>query len=140
MQTKKYKSYSKIKEEREKKMNKLIKDNGVFFAFSDKQLKEGKEKIGIKDNAELYNIGDGGFIAKSKVKNFMEEMEKMAKKHIKELKENKKIKEDAILYELENHESFYAGNIEPVFDLFEGIFSKDDIQNVFKKYYYTRQI
>jgi hypothetical protein len=56
------------------------------------------------------------------------------KKHKKELKDAKQAKEEAILYELKNHECFYTGSIEDVVDLFNGVYSKKDILTVFKKY------
>jgi len=61
---------------------------------------------------------------------------KQADKHqSKELKEARELKEQAILYELNNYECFYAGNnLEDVADIFKGIYTKQDILKVFKKY------
>lgn len=62
-------------------------------------------------------------------------MDKADKEYRKELKEAKKAQEEAILYELNNYESFYHGNMDDVFDLFDGIYTKDKIKAVYKKYY-----
>lgn len=75
---------------------------GLFFAFSDKQLKEGLEKVKATIK-EIVSIGAGGFILKTEIKAFKE----LFKRHNKELEtrlsDEKKLIE-ALIYELGNHE------------------------------------
>ena len=51
-----------------------------------------------------------------------------------ELKESRAEQEKAILYELDNHEAFYTGEIDDVVDLFKGVYTREDIRKVYKKY------
>ena len=81
------KTYKEIKTKNEKDISDLLEKYQVFFAFSDKQLEEGKEKIGVKENNELISIGAGGYMPKNKFADYFEAMEKTEKAYIKELKE-----------------------------------------------------
>lgn len=128
------KNYSTIKANYQKSYDSLMAKHKVFFAFSNEQLAEGKLKIGVLDNKDLTSIGAGGFMPKAEAKEFFESCSEATKKYEKELRAAKEAKESAIYYELCNHESFYAGNIEPVVDLFEGIYTTADIKAVYKKY------
>ena len=75
---------------------------GLFFAFSNKQLEEGlaKVKAEIKD---IVSIGAGWFILRTQVKAF-KDMWKRHNQERKELKKDTKIFFDALVYELNNHE------------------------------------
>ena len=126
-------TYSQIKTKYEKTNNDLTTEYNVFFAFSKKQLEEGKAKINITDNKELISIGAGGFMPKANLDAYFKASELAYKTYTKELKEAKETKEQAIIYELNNHECFYRGNIEPVFDFFSGIYTKEEITSVDKK-------
>jgi len=127
-------TYSQIKKSQELEVSNLLNKHKVFFAFSDKQLLEGMENIGAKDKGELTSIGSGAIALKTEAKAFLDAMEQLDNKHKKELKDAKQAKEEAILYELKNHECFYAGSIEEVVNLFDGVYSKKDILIIFKKY------
>jgi len=132
-------TYSQIKTKYEKTVHDLTTQYNVFFAFSQKQLEEGKAKINITDNKELTDIGFGGFMPKANLDAYLEASELAHKTYTKELKEAKEAKEQAIVYELNNHECFYRGNIEPVFDFFSGIYTKDEIRAVYLKQYKRNQ-
>jgi hypothetical protein len=127
------KTYHEIKDKHTKAIDNIITKNNVFFAFSNSQLEEGKAKINITENKDLVSIGAGGFIPRQNADLFFKEMKEETARYNKELKDAKEAQEQAILYELNNHESFYAGNIDPVFELFEGIYTKDEIIKVYKK-------
>ena len=45
---------------------------GLFFAFSNNQLKEGLERVGLTetDTDKIYSIGAGGYIRKDRSKAF----------------------------------------------------------------------
>ncbi len=87
---------------------------GIFYAFSDKQFKEGLEKLNLSegDESKLLKLGVGSFILKEKAGDF----EKMILSQGRELKESLKDKKfmlDALRYELSNHEYSYSGDIYP---------------------------
>lgn len=128
-------TYQEIKTKHEKEVNDLITKYQVFFAFSQSQLEEGKAKINIVNNSDLTSIGAGGFMPKAQAGAFLDAMELADKNYKQELKDAKEEKEKAILYELNNHECFYCGNIDPVFDFFDGVYTKDEIKAVYKKFY-----
>lgn len=84
---------------------------GIFFAFSTEQLKEGIEKFGVNEDNKMVNIGAGGFVLKSR----LQALKDMLSRHDTERKElrkdtNKLI--DAIAYELANHEYCITYNVE----------------------------
>lgn len=128
-------NYNTIKEKHEKLYNSIMSENKVFWAFSKEQLEEGKKKIGIKDNKDLTSIGMGGFMPKTNADKMFKALSAEDKRYKKELREAKEAKKQAILYELKNHECFYTGDISDVVDKFKGIFTKKDIQKVYKTTY-----
>lgn len=128
------KTYGEIKKDYQKKVDDIITSHQVFFAFSQSQLEEGKKKIGITDNKDLTDIGAGGFCPKAKASLFANAMDEAEKEFKKELKEAEQAKEEAILYELNNYESFYRGNMDDVIEIFKGIYTKEEIEAVYKKF------
>jgi len=128
------KTYIQIKKEKEVEVEKLITKYKVFFAFSEKQLVEGMEKIGVTDRTKLIGLGSGTVILETELDGFLNATVKLDKDYKKELKELKQIKENAILYELNNYEAFYTGRVDEVVEKFEGVYSKKDIIKVFKKF------
>ena len=128
------KKYHEIKTKHEEAISTLLEKYQVFFAFSKEQLEAGKAKINITDNKDLADIGAGGFMPKINTDKFFTDMADADKNFKKELKEAKQAQEGAILYELNNHESFYRGSMDDVFSLFEDIYTKDEIKAVYKKY------
>jgi len=125
------KDYQEIKNNHQKAVNDLLTKHKVFFAFSEKQLIEGMEKIGITDRKELTSIFGGGLLPKSEVKAFLDNMTAVDKQYKKELREAREAKNEAILYELHNHECFYTGEIDEVIKLFDGVFTPFEIKEVF---------
>lgn len=91
--------YYEFKQQQEKKLN----DFPIFFAFSDKQFEEGKEKLQIKDNSELLSIGAGGYIRKSDKEAFKKMFNDSDIARQEFLKDPEQLK-DALIYELGNHE------------------------------------
>jgi hypothetical protein len=54
-------TYQELKTKYSNNINLIMEEQKVFWAFGQKQLEEGKEKIGVKDNSQLISIGMGGF-------------------------------------------------------------------------------
>lgn len=90
---------------------------GIFFAFSNKQFKEGMESVGLteKDTDKIYSLGAGGFILKERSQAFGDMFDKHAKER-DELKTNRKLLVDALVYELQNHEYGYTGDTAPALE------------------------
>lgn len=92
-------AYEELKQRHQKELG----DFPGFFAFNDRQFKEGMEALGVKDTKELcqdfagmvYRKADAG-----KLKELLERQDKETKEAFK----NDTILHDAIVYELANHE------------------------------------
>ena len=118
----KLESYSELKARHAKELDEF---KGIFFAFDNKQFKEGMEKIGLtdKDKTKIYSLGRGGFILKDRSKSFNE----MFKRHDEERTQRNKEERfliESIVYELFNHEYCITGDIVPALDAL-GLEEKD---------------
>lgn len=80
-----------------------------IFAFSNQQLEEGKQKLGITDNNQLLSIGSGGFIRKIDKQAYFDLMNSHDKALTDFLKDPEQLK-DAFKYELSNHEYIITGD------------------------------
>jgi len=101
----------------EKATSKLFKDNGAFFAFSDKQFEEAKDKkIPNKDYCNMF----AGMVApKKNSDNIIAGLKKITKEGIKQdIKENGII--GIIKRELGNHECYYTGDYSTAFESLDG--------------------
>ena len=102
--------YSELKAKHRDESNAF---EGIFFAFSNSQFDEGLAKFNIeKENlkASIVSIGAGGYLLKSKVKDFAE-MFKRHNREMKQLKKNHKGLLEALTYELRNHEYGYTYDV-----------------------------
>ena len=100
-------TYSELKHRQQKEVNEF---EGKFFAFGDKQFKEGVESVGLTmDNfkTSIFSLGAGSYILKTKSQEFND----MFKRHKMERSEAKKAEKflfDSLVYELNNHEYCYT--------------------------------
>ena len=111
-------SYRELRERQQKEFNELP----LGFAFSMEQFRGMMEEWGLdpeKDQDKLYQIPGGGFIQKKDHKHFHE----VADRHAAELEAAKKSDTDGtgflyqmFLYELDNHEYGYTGDLEDTLD------------------------
>ena len=123
--------YQNIKKEKEKMTTELLEKCGVFFAFSDKQFDENKTPL--KEGEKYVSIRGGGYMPKGSIKAFEEGM-KAINSYGKQKVKKGNLQETEILYELQNHECFYTGDISDVVDLFEGTYTVKQIRDVYNKY------
>ena len=86
-----------------------------MFAFSNQQLEEGKQKLGVTDNSELLSIGAGGFIRKTDKQAYFDLMKSHDKSLTDFLKDPEQLK-DAFKYELDNHEFCITWETEPALE------------------------
>lgn len=105
--------------------------DGLFFAFNHEQMEEGIKKVGATVDNKIVSIGAGGYILKSKLKDF-EDMLSRHKQERKELKKNEKELIDAIVYELINHEYCITHDVDDALQALE--LTKEDVgEEVLKK-------
>jgi hypothetical protein len=78
---------------------------GLFFAFSNEQLAEGLQKLGLTmaDTGKIFSIGSGGYILKEQAKAFHDMFARHSEERKQLRNDNKKLI-DALVYELANHE------------------------------------
>lgn len=122
-------TYKKFKEETKEKFNQLFEDYGIFWAFDNKQFEENKTPL--EEGDKYVQLGAGGFMPKSKVKEFKKAKKEFFEKYWKTIEENN-WKELEILYELRNHECFYTGDIEDALEVLP--YGKDEVMDVYLKH------
>lgn len=132
--------YTELKAQRGAKYNELFTKCGVFYAFSLDQFAEGKKKNPLVEEGEKYiSIGMGGYIRTSQIKALNEGMRAIDawfSTENKAIKADQKKKEDMILYELNNYECFYTGDVTDAFETLKGEgITKAEILKVYKKNY-----
>jgi hypothetical protein len=115
-----------LKKEQEEKFSSLFKECGVFFAFSNKQFDEGKTPL--KEGEEYVSIVNGGYMPESNTEAF--------KKGFQEIlswfkSEAKNIEREHIVYELNNYECFYTGDLEDAFSALP--YSQERITEVYNE-------
>lgn len=125
------KSYGSIKAEKKKKVDALITETKMFFAFSNEQFQ--KNKSPLKEGEKYVSLGAGAYMPKSNIelwKKGSDEIDKWYKSELKKAKQD----EAAILYELRNHEAFYTGDIEDTCDALQTLYTKEEVEAVFRKH------
>jgi len=127
-------TYQEIKKKNADNIQAIMDEQKVFWAFSNEQLEKGKQSIGITENNQLTSIGMGGFLPKINADELFKSLELENKRYRAELREAREAKEQAIRYELSNHECYYTGNLEPVIELFDGLYTAKEIKEIYTKY------
>ena len=116
----------------EDRQTKAIDKAKAFFAFSDKQVEEGKAKQGLTDDIKLVSVGSGLICPKDTAKTLIKELDTIYKNSIKQdVEEN--TKDGVIKRELYNHEAFYCGEIEQTVDALQDYpLTVEDIQKIYQ--------
>lgn len=122
--------YEAIKIQAQERLNTLLNECGVFFAFSDEQFQ--KNKTPLKEGEKYVSIGAGGYMPKSKVNDYISGSKLINKWEKAERKKLKDGKELHILYELRNHETFYTCDIDDAAAVLP--YPKKDIWKVYLKH------
>jgi hypothetical protein len=102
MKTKNYRDFKKEQQDK-------VDNFPIIFAYSNKQLDEGKLKLGIKDNKELVSIGAGGYLKKTDRKSFDELFNQLEVDKVNWFKNSDNLF-NALVYELNNHEYCITGD------------------------------
>ena len=127
-------NYHQLKAKHQKGYNELSEAQGVFYAFSDNQLKEGLEKLGLTEETakgKITSIGGGGFMLSDKVQSMVDYGEKTYNEMQEAYKDDEFLLE-ALTYELCNHEYCITGDSRDAWKAL-GLEAKDIPQEVFRK-------
>lgn len=116
-----------IKEEQQDRQTALFKECGLFFAFSEAQFIENKTPL--QEGEKYVSIGAGGYLPKSKIKQFADGMKDIEKWYKIECKATKEMKRQHIAYELANYECYYTGDISAALSVLP--YPKKDVVNVY---------
>jgi hypothetical protein len=85
----------------------------MLFAFNNKQLQEGCERLGVLEpEKELYSIGGGGYLRREDSAKFNALINRLGEELEAAIKEPAFLL-DALIYELGNHEYIYTKDPEP---------------------------
>lgn len=125
-----YRTLAEIRKTKEDQVSQLLKNCNVFFAFSDEQFEENKTPLA--DGDKYVRLGAGGFLPKSKSKQFLEGFDRIEKEYKKTIKENKQRKA-LIIDELQNREAFYTGEIDDTLEALGDDFTAEEVQTVYNE-------
>lgn len=120
----------------EEEQTKLFQECGVFFAFSEKQFKEGCEKVGANAENKICSFGGGGYVLSKNLDKFSQGMEKIQEMGIKQEIEENGI-ENIIQRELANYEVQIGGDwkqIVSVLEDYEGV-TEEMVYEQYKIFY-----
>jgi hypothetical protein len=122
--------YIEIKEEYQKKLGELSEQVGLFWAFSREQFVEGKTKN--PTNGKYTSIGMGGYLPSEKVEEYLKGLKTLNKWYNEARKQSKK--SEAILYELNNYECFYTGDITDAYEVLKDLYTRKEVEEVYRNY------
>ena len=107
--------YEAVKEQNQKQFNSFP----LGFAFNREQLKEGMQRLGVENEADLIGIGGGGFIRATDRAAFLallEETQERIQKEIDNDQDGSGFIKEMFFTELANHEYCISGNLGEVLE------------------------
>jgi hypothetical protein len=125
-----YTRFIDVKKEQQNRFDAIIKESGMFFAFSDQQMEEGKKNCPLESGDEYVRSYAGGVLPRSKSKAFNIASDNLQVWVEETIKENN-LKEQHILYELDNHEAFYTYDITN--SMMSLPYTEEEVSEVFHK-------
>lgn len=123
---------TELKTQKQEAINTLFNDVGVFFAFSDKQLEEGKTKCQLLAGEKLAAVGGGGFVRLSMVDRLRDGVNSILAKFDKDVNDLG-LREALIEYELYNHEAFYTFSITSTVEALGEGYTREEVADVFNR-------
>ncbi len=127
-------TYNDLKTEYTNKVNTLMTECGVFWAFSQAQFTE-KEPKDLVDGDRIVSVGMGGYMPKSRVDEYLARSKQLEEEYKRTINQSEGIAEQAILYELNNYECFYTGDITDAMPTLHNLgYTLEQVQKVYKKH------
>lgn len=118
-----------IKQKRDDDINALYTQMGVFWAFSNEQWQENKTQL--QEGEKYVSIGMGGYMPKHNVDALTAGSKAILATFKAQVAEHKQ-REAYILYELNNHEAGYTGDITDTLRALGSDYTAEEVQAVFK--------
>jgi hypothetical protein len=103
--------YVEFKERKQEKINNF----DMFFAFDNKQLENGLEKLNVNKN-EIVSIGMNGFIRKTDVQKFKNMLNNFKEEHTQNMKNDDYVYH-MFKYEMANHEYIITYDDEEILEV-----------------------
>lgn len=101
--------YAEIRKTKQEKVNQLLTECGVFWAFSNQQFEENKTPL--QEGEKYVSIGDGGYMPKGNVEKLRAGFRQINKEERQRMKATPGARIEAIKHELNNYECYYTGDI-----------------------------
>lgn len=118
-----------LKNQRQQKQSEIFQKYGVFFAFSDQQFEENKTPL--EEGDKYARLFGGGFCPKSKVDAMLKDLQDLSAWFQDQIN-TAGLRDAHILYELNNHEAFYTGEIEDTMDALGKAYTMEEVLKVYK--------
>ena len=125
------KNLTSLKAEKQTRLDNLMKECLLFFAFNKEQWQENKTEL--QEGEKYVRIGAGGYMPKSKVQVFDEGI-KIINKWYKDEVSLSKLNESDILYELNNYECFYTGDVSDAYNELKDRYTLKQVKLVYNKH------
>lgn len=123
--------YTELKKQYQDKLSELSNKVGLFWAFNREQFNEGM-KANPSATGKYTSIGMGGYLPSGNVKDFASGMKTLDNWFKNEKKRVKK--EEAIVYELHNHEACYSGDITSALDVLKDLYTEEEVRAVYRSH------
>ena len=121
-----------LKELHQSKVDALIVECNVFFAFSNQQFEEGKKLNPVGEGEKYTRIPGGGFLPSAKSMDFKKGIEEIHNWYTEQLKQPE-LRRANIAYELANHEAYYTGEIDQTMDALDESHTEEEVWAVYKE-------
>lgn len=119
---------SKLKAEKQLKVDALLTECLIFFAFSNEQFNESKTTL--QEGEKYVSLGAGGYMPKGKVQTYLDGIKEINNWFKLATKDNKTRRAN-ILYELNNHEAFYTMDIADTLAALGSDYTAKEVQAVY---------
>ena len=125
------KTIQEIKKEQQNKVDELLKECLVFFAFSTEQFHANKTPL--QEGEKYVSLGAGGYMPKSKINQYSEGFKDINKWYKAEIRTSKNW-ESEVLYELNNYECFYVNDITDAYNVLKDRYTLKQVKSVYYKH------
>lgn len=126
------KTISEVKAAQQLKVNELMTNCGVFWAFSNEQFLTNKTPLA--EGEKYVSIGAGGYMPKGKVEAFKSGMKEIKAWYKSAIKKDG-LRRAYIIYELNNHEAFYTGDIDLAVEVLGSDYTREEVLEVYRAEY-----